>query len=216
MREGYFLVVQTGAGTGQAYRLSDAGMTLGRYPLADIVIDAPDMSYRHAMITFSGDAYRIADLASDAGTYVNGRRIGAEPVELSPGDVILLGTHITLAFLRETDRPGQPEAAPPTVEYATEEIPATELAEPEPDHTEMGRSQAFEDAGPQLIGAEPSRAPIHPEPMPPMPPMQEANSRRMILITAGCLLLLGCCCSATLFMYFIGGDWLLNQLGLLP
>jgi hypothetical protein len=210
MEEGHYLVVQTGPGTGQEYPLSRASMTVGRYPLADVVIDAPGVDYRHAMITFGGDAYRIADLASDAGTYVNGRRIGAEPVELSPGDIILLGTHTTLAFLQAGNAPVQAGEVPLAPKNATEP------AEPQPDSIETGEPQAPGETDLPPVMAEPSRAPIHPEPMPPLPPLQKTNNRRLLLITVGCLLLLGCCCSATLFMYFIGGDWLLFRMGLLP
>jgi hypothetical protein len=57
----------------------------------------------------------------------------------------------------------------------------------------------------------------HAGPLPAMPPAQKKKNGRIMLITAGCLVaLLACCCSSTLFMYFIGGDWLLNQLGYLP
>jgi hypothetical protein len=214
--ETYYLVVQTGPGTGQTYQLGMTSLTIGRYPLADIVIDAPEVAYRHAMITFSGDVYRIADLASDAGTYVNGRRIGAELVELSPGDIILLGSHATLTFLQARAAPEQVVEESFIIEDAAEMTPAAGPAEPLPDSAEADELPALEETGPPPVIAEPSRAPLHPQPMPPLPPLQKTNNRRILLIAAGCLLLLGCCCSATLFMYFIGGDWLLFQMGLVP
>jgi hypothetical protein len=216
IEEGYYLVVQTGPGTGQTYQLGKASMTIGRYPLADVVIDAPEVDYRHATITFSGDAYRLADLASDAGTYVNGRRIGAEPVELSPGDIILLGTHTTIAFLQAGDAPVQADEESLAPEDAAEAAPAVGPAKPQSDSAETGERQTPDETDRPPGMTEPARAPIHPEPMPPLPPLQKTNNRRLLLITAGCLLLLGCCCSATLFMYFIGGDWLLFRMGLLP
>jgi hypothetical protein len=216
MAEEYYLVVQTGEGAGQTHRLGAASATIGRYPLADVVIDAPEVAYRHALITFGGDVYRIADLGSDAGTYVNGRRIGAEPVELSPGDIILLGTHTTLAFLQAGDAPVQADEAPFAPEDAAEAAPVAGPAEPLPDSTETEGLQAPGETDLPPVMAELSRTPIHPEPMPPLPPLQKTNNRRLLLITVGCLLLLGCCCSATLFMYFIGGDWLLFRMGLLP
>lgn len=56
----------------------------------------------------------------------------------------------------------------------------------------------------------------HTAPLPELPSPHKKNGR-ILLITAGCLaVLLACCCSTTLFMYFIGGDWLLRQLGYLP
>lgn len=203
----FHLTIQSGPGAGQDHVLSGPSLTIGRYPLAEIVIDDPDVSYRHALLTRGGDTYRIADLGSDAGTYVNGRRIGAEPVALAPGDIVLLGAHISTAFLVSDIEPA----------VAVEE-PAIEAA-PLPLVLEGEVEPVVEPAGTEPQGAlRPlplPRSPIHDQPLPEMPPPQKNNNRRIALILAGCLALLGCCCSATLFMYFIGGDWLLNQLRML-
>src|SRR5690606_9694093 len=74
-------------------------LTIGRYPLAEIVLDDPDVAYRHAVLSRRDDTYWIADLGSDEGTYLNGRRIGADPVPLAHGDIISLGPRLTAAFL---------------------------------------------------------------------------------------------------------------------
>jgi hypothetical protein len=199
----FHLTIQSGLGAGQNHVLSGPSLTIGRYPLAEIVIDDPDVSYRHALLTRGGDTYRIADLGSDAGTYVNGRRIGAEPVALAPGDIVLLGAHISAAFLTSATEPAieaAPASLPPVLESEVE--PVVESARDEPER--------------ELWPPAPPRLPIHDQPLPEMPPPQKNNNRRIALILAGCLALLGCCCGTTLFMYFIGGDWLLNQLRLLP
>jgi hypothetical protein len=208
--DAFHLHIQTGSRVGQDHVLSGPSLTIGRYPLADIVIDEPDVSYRHAVLTRGGDTYRIADLNSDAGTYVNGRRVGAEPVDLIPGDILLFGANVSAAFLAS-----EPEPAMPSEEPVMEATPA-----PQRNIIDDGREgqdqPIVDEPGQVIMPATPTRLPIHDEPLPEMPPPQKSNNQRIVLILAGCLLLLGCCCSATLFMYFIGGDWLLSQMGLLP
>ncbi|CUS02731.2 protein of unknown function [Candidatus Promineifilum breve] len=205
----YRLQMQNGPEPGRSYELQGDSLTIGRYPLADIVIDDPDVGYRHALLTRQGATYRIADLGCDAGTYVNGRRVGAEPVALAPGDVILLGARLSAAFLS-----AGPVIIDQIMEQAADDAPP---AEP-PVEAENGESGAMVDeepwATPALapLAAE-VRSPIHPEPLPAMPPPPPKRTNRLAWITAGCLLmLLACCCASSLFMYFIAGDWLLNLL----
>lgn len=219
MTENVFrLRLQSGPEAGREYSLSAGSLTIGRYPLADIVIDSPDVAYRHALLTRGESTYRLADLGSDAGTYVNGRRVGAEPVALAPGDVILLGPNLSMTFLaivgEESAAPTQMEAPAAAEPFAGEYEPPTEPASPQIE----ARSPAAPDAIEMPPARPPQRAtPIHPEPLPDLPPPNRKNNGRIIAIAAGCLLVaLACCCSASLFMYFIGGDWLLNQLGMLP
>ncbi len=209
------LRLQSGPEVGHEYRLSADSMTIGRYPLADIVLDSPDVAYRHAILTRSESTYRLADLGSDAGTYVNGRRIGAEPVALAPGDVILFGPNLSMIFLAVADEePAAPEALVTAEPVADEYEPPIEPAAPQ--------TEAHGPTPPEAVEASPAlpperAAPLHPDPLPALPPPHKKKNGRIIAIAAGCLLVaLACCCSASLFMYFIGGDWLLNQLGMLP
>lgn len=210
------LRVQSGPDAGREYSLSAGSLTIGRYPLADIVIDHPDVGYRHAILTRGQSTYRIADLGSDAVTYVNGRRVGAEPVALTPGDVILLGPNLSMTYLApigEELATAAESDAPPAVESATneDELPAEpQAAQPEPEPAEQIGTPFVA----STVTAE-RATPVHPEPLPALPPPHRKNNGRIIAIAAGCLLVaLACCCSATLFMYFIGGDWLINQLGM--
>lgn len=231
------LLIQSGANAGREHELVAPSITIGRYPLADIVIEDPDIAYRHALLTRGDASYRIADLGSESGTYVNGQRVGADPVALTHGDIVLLGSRLSAAYLAHA------------IEPVFEEEPAAEAVIPTGDigALEEGLSDApthgLEDSGemisseyePPIIEIEEPPADSyvtlvegttidevtpgahHPGPLPAMPPPQKNKTGRIILITTGCLIaLLACCCSSTLFMYFIGGDWLLNQLGYLP
>ncbi len=240
MNENAFrLQMQSGPDSGRVYDLTMDSLMLGRYPLADIVIDDPAVSYRHAVLTRHAATYRIADLGSESGTYVNGQRIGAEPVALSPGDIILLSSRLSAAFLS-----GSAAAAEPVneenVPFSTDD-PSLVLSEssggpahdPEADPFSTSDNDSpfmqAEDLRTEMIEANvdseppapvPAEARVisgHDGPLPAMPPPQKNRNGRIMLITAGCLIaLLACCCSSTLFLYFIGGDWLLSQLGYLP
>ena len=57
---------------------------------ADIMIDDPQMSRRHALVRVAGAEFEIEDLGSQNGTWVNGRRAHTATL-LHPGDVVVLG-----------------------------------------------------------------------------------------------------------------------------
>ena len=80
-------------GSGRTLELHDAVVRLGRDPTASIPItgdDARVVSTRHAELRHTGDAWRLVDLGSRNGTYVNGRRVLGE-APLAPSDEIRLG-----------------------------------------------------------------------------------------------------------------------------
>lgn len=68
----------------------EAQLILGRAD-ADVTIDDPLISRRHAMIHPTDDALEIEDLGSLNGTWVNGTRI-AGPMRLGPGDIVQIGS----------------------------------------------------------------------------------------------------------------------------
>ncbi|HZF39267.1 MAG TPA: FHA domain-containing protein [Blastocatellia bacterium] len=64
--------------------------SIGRGEENDVMIDAPGVSRRHAVIGHYSDGAQISDCNSQNGTFVNGRRIvGSAPLNI--GDVISLG-----------------------------------------------------------------------------------------------------------------------------
>lgn len=73
-----------------AHPLGDNRVGVGRATEADIRIDIPEISRRHAVVFRRAGGFWIADLGSTNGTWVNGARI-AEPVSLSPGDNVRFG-----------------------------------------------------------------------------------------------------------------------------
>jgi hypothetical protein len=71
--------------------LGSRGAVLGRSREADIVVEDPNVSRRHAEVRPSGGSWIVRDLGSTNGVKVNGRRIQG-PQSLKRGDVIELGT----------------------------------------------------------------------------------------------------------------------------
>ena len=71
---------------------------IGRSSSNDIVINEQTVSSHHAVLTeqvsSAGKEYRIKDLNSTNGTFVNGKKI-SEEVSIQPGDTIKLGNYVT-------------------------------------------------------------------------------------------------------------------------
>jgi S-DNA-T family DNA segregation ATPase FtsK/SpoIIIE len=88
-------------------------LTIGRGAEADIRIEDPDLSRRHAVLSVSTDWVRLADCGSTNGTVLGGGRIGAEPVMLPPqtpvrlGETTLLLRHGEESLEVEPDRLGR-------------------------------------------------------------------------------------------------------------
>jgi S-DNA-T family DNA segregation ATPase FtsK/SpoIIIE len=82
-------------------------LAVGRGVEADIRIEDPDLSRRHAELSVSTDWVRLADCGSTNGTVLGGSRIGTEPVLLPPQTPVRLGE--TTLLLRLGDRPLETE-----------------------------------------------------------------------------------------------------------
>lgn len=83
---------------GRTVPLSAAVTVLGRDASADLPVDDPGVSRRHAELRISSDGPHLQvvlrDLGSTNGTYLNGEQVGSE--ELRSGDRITIGrTHLT-------------------------------------------------------------------------------------------------------------------------
>ena len=84
------LRIVTGAPTREPILLTGQTLVLGRDSEADIQLSVGGVSRRHAKLTCSeGSHYRIIDLGSKNGTFVNGAAVEVAP--LRPGDRIDLG-----------------------------------------------------------------------------------------------------------------------------
>lgn len=84
------LVIHEGAGAGSEHPV-DGELILGREQgSADLVLDDPGVSRRHARVLPDDGGVIVEDLGSSNGTYVNGQRITG-PVELGAGDEVQMG-----------------------------------------------------------------------------------------------------------------------------
>jgi len=78
-------------------------LTIGRDPSNDVVLDTPAVSRYHSQIERVGQRYRVRDLRSSNGTYVNGVPIEGDEW-LQPNDAIRIGPH---RFVMGEDRLAQ-------------------------------------------------------------------------------------------------------------
>lgn len=67
---------------------------IGRSDQADLVINSKDVSREHVRLEFNGRQFRITDLKSTNGTYINGNKIESSGVK--PGDEIMVGDYILI------------------------------------------------------------------------------------------------------------------------
>jgi ABC-type multidrug transport system ATPase subunit len=78
------------------HRVGGERIAIGRLPDNDVVLDDLLVSRRHAELHRCAGGWRVVDLASANGTYVNGRRVTEKP--LCEGDVVGVG-HTLLQLL---------------------------------------------------------------------------------------------------------------------
>ena len=90
------LVVQRGPDTGSRFLLDTDVVTAGRHPDSEIFLDDVTVSRRHAEFRRSADGFRVSDVGSLNGTYVNRDRI--DDVVLHGGDEVQIGKYRLVFF----------------------------------------------------------------------------------------------------------------------
>jgi pSer/pThr/pTyr-binding forkhead associated (FHA) protein len=91
------LLVQRGPEAGARFLLDQDTVSVGRHPSSEIFLDDISVSRRHATFTRSADGYRVTDLGSLNGTYVNRDRIDTD-VLLTGGDEVRFGKYRLVYF----------------------------------------------------------------------------------------------------------------------
>jgi hypothetical protein len=110
------LIIHRGAGAGSEHPV-DGELILGREQgSADLVIDDPGISRRHARVLPDNGGVLLEDLGSSNGTYVNGERISG-PVELGAGDEVQLGATVLGVEGGTAATALMPPGAPATAEH---------------------------------------------------------------------------------------------------
>lgn len=225
----YQLTVRKGPKVGETFLLETFSLTVGRDPVSDIVLNDPEVSRQHARFTKTDAGYNVQDLGSTNGTFVNGQRLEAEPVDLQPGFTVSMGSGVTLLYdlvptgdaLAATmiDQSGlgdmvqqasgmadldeELEAAVPSFAQYDEEpdVPDDWEPDPSPPFTPSPAPQPHYGAPPLVPAANHDEA--------------AQKKRRNTMIIAAVAFTILCCCALLAFMYFIGGDWILENLGLI-
>jgi two-component system cell cycle response regulator len=91
------LTVLTGTQAGQLVVVESDALVLGRAADADLIVADPSVSGHHARVVRAPDGgYRVEDLHSTNGTFVNGRRVDAAPLKAS--DRLQLGPYFGIRF----------------------------------------------------------------------------------------------------------------------
>jgi pSer/pThr/pTyr-binding forkhead associated (FHA) protein len=90
------LVVQRGPGAGSRYLLDTDLSTVGRHPESDIFLDDITVSRRHVEFRRERGRFRIHDVGSLNGTYLNGDRV--DDAELQNGDEVRIGKFRLIFF----------------------------------------------------------------------------------------------------------------------
>lgn len=77
---------------GGAVELKKPDLVVGRHSGADVRLILPDVSRRHCRFTFTADGWRVTDLGSTNGVFVNGEKIAE--TRLRPRDLIRIGSYV--------------------------------------------------------------------------------------------------------------------------
>ena len=94
------LVVKRGPNAGSRFLLDQPVTSAGRGPGCDIFLDDLTVSRRHAEFRRDNGEFRIVDISSLNGTYVNGKPVAS--AMLANGDEIAIGKFRLVVLIRPT------------------------------------------------------------------------------------------------------------------
>ena len=118
----YRLVVRQGPIMGQIFELTKKEISIGRDVSNDFVINDAEVSRKHAKLTQEGDRYKIEDLNSTNGTYIDGQRL-IGPHMMAIGEIIMFGDNVGVVFDGE---PAEPDVTlPGTIDLGSTPVAAT-------------------------------------------------------------------------------------------
>jgi len=202
------LVMRKGPTPGQIFELSKSEIYLGRDISNDIVINDAEVSRKHIRLTLDVGRYKIEDLGSTNGTFINGQRLMG-PHILALNEMIMLGETVGLIFegtqpdagatvvgSHEASRMGQP-AAPV---YPAQQQPAY-IPPPQPAYAPPAEL-SYAPQQPSYAAPQPPPPPqiysgqVPPGPLEAVSPAPAAPSKKPInqwlLAGCGCLLIVLC------------------------
>jgi pSer/pThr/pTyr-binding forkhead associated (FHA) protein len=92
------LVVIEGVAAGSEYEITGDSAVVGRYSGTDICLADDSVSGVHAAIELGAGGFKVRDMGSTNGTFLNGKQV--QNAELEHGDRIGIGEHV-LQYLQE-------------------------------------------------------------------------------------------------------------------
>lgn len=186
------LVMRSGPSPGKVFELSKSEVYIGRDNNNEIVINDTEVSRKHARLVMQAGGYMLEDLGSTNGTFVNGQRLMG-PHVLRPGELVMLGENVSLAFEAgyDVDATMVAASAQPPPFSTTPAPPPGEFISP---------------------AAQPAASPSYPGDIPPGPdepyyfetePEKKKGNRPLIFAAAGCGLVLVCLVVVTAALFYI-------------
>ena len=176
--QSYLLIMRTGPNPGKSFELTKNELYIGRDINNDIVINDSEVSRKHARLILQAGGYVLEDLGSTNGSFVNGQRLMG-PHVLRPGEVVMLGENVSLAFEPGYDTDATMVAAPAQTATYFSEPPPQPAVQPAPVASPGPVFSGQVPAGP----AEPYYEPIQEPPK---------NKRTLLYAGIGCLVVLLC------------------------
>lgn len=194
----YRLVMQSGPTKGTSYPLDKAEVFIGRDLGNDVVINDAEVSRKHARVFMQGANYVIEDQGSTNGTTVSGQRL-IGPALLRPGDVILLGEHVTLLF--EAVQPDTEATYVSVGSVPPQPAPVYQQPSPEPPpRVAAHRQPPSSPPPPQPQYAAPVSEPVYAGQVPAGPVYEDVEHKKKfpvwVIVVIVLLVLLFCACLA--------------------
>jgi hypothetical protein len=175
--QAYMLIMRTGPNPGKSFELTKNELYIGRDINNDIVINDSEVSRKHVRLILQAGGYVLEDLGSTNGSFVNGQRLMG-PHVLRPGEVVMLGENVSLAFEQGYDADATMVAAPVQTATYISESPPQPAVQP-----------AAAAARPVYTGQVPA-GPAEPYYEPVQEPQK--NKRTLLYAGIGCLVVLLC------------------------
>ena len=186
--QSFQFVMRTGPNPGKVFEVSKSEIYIGRDINNDIVINDAEISRKHARLILQAGEYVLEDLGSTNGSYVNGQRLMG-PHVLRPGETVLFGENVSLAFDAGYDADStmiaSPEQSPAfTTPPPTQEayVPPPQQADPVPPTPAPTPSPEPAYSGQVPPGPEQS----YQTPAPPLTPAPAPGKSNRTLLYAGC------------------------------
>jgi hypothetical protein len=183
MAQSFQLIMRTGPTPGKVFELNKSEITIGRDVSCDIVVNDSEVSRKHSRIVMQAGGFLLEDLGSTNGTFVNGQRLMG-PHVLRPGEVLMLGENVSMAFETGYDADATMVSAP---------TPQPTYAPPPPRQTYVPPVQQ---APARPVGQPAFTGQVPPGPAEPyyeeQPEPKKLNTRTLVLGGCGCLLVALC------------------------